>query len=73
MRAPLLRVLAVNHEPHMRRVLRANLRAQGYRVLEAATGQEAIARVTTKRPHVVLLDLALPDSDGLEVLRRIRE
>jgi two-component system, OmpR family, KDP operon response regulator KdpE len=56
----------------MRRFLRTYLRAQGYRVLEAATGQEAIARVTTKRPQMVLLDLVLPDMSGLEVLRRIR-
>jgi two-component system, OmpR family, KDP operon response regulator KdpE len=72
-REPLYRVLVVNHEPHIRRYLRTSLRAQGYRVLEAATGQEAIARMTAKRPHVVLLDLDLPDLEGLEVLRRLRD
>lgn len=73
MRETVLRVLVVNHEPHLRRLLRTSLRAQGYRVLEAATGQEAIARVAARRPHVVLLDLELPDLDGLEILRRLRD
>ena len=72
-REPLLRVLVVNHAPHMRRFLRASLQAQGYRVLEAATGQEATALATAKRPHVVLLDLGLPDLEGLEVLRHLRD
>jgi two-component system KDP operon response regulator KdpE len=66
-------MLVVNHEPHIRRYLRTSLQAQGYRVLEAATGQEAIARMTATRPHVVLLDLDLPDLEGLEVLRRLRD
>jgi len=73
MREPVLRVLVVNHEPHLRRLLRTSLRAQGYRVLEAATGQEAIARVAARRPHVILFDLELPDLDGLEILRRLRD
>jgi two-component system, OmpR family, KDP operon response regulator KdpE len=72
MREPRQHVFVAPHEPHIRRFLRTYLRAQGYRVLEAATGQEAIARVTTKRPQMVLLDLVLPDVDGLEVLRHIR-
>jgi two-component system KDP operon response regulator KdpE len=54
----------------MRRFLRTSLRAQGYQVLQAVTGQEAIARVTASRPYVVLFDLGLLDLDALQVLRR---
>src|SRR5262245_700058 len=72
MREPRQHVLVAHHEPHMRRFLRTYLRAHGYRVLEATTGQEVIARVTTKRPQMVLLDLVLPDMGGLEVLRHLR-
>lgn len=60
----------VNHEPRIRRFLRTSLRAQGYQVLQAVTGQEAIARVTASRPYVVLFDLGLLDLDALQVLRR---
>jgi len=68
-----LHVLIVNDEPHLRRFLRTNLKAHGYQVSEAANGQEALTRTTTARPDVILLDLALPDLDGIEVIRRVRQ
>ena len=65
-------VLVVDDEPSLRRLLRTSLSAQGYRVLEAGTGQGAIDSLAQDGPEVVLLDLGLPDMDGLEVIRRVR-
>jgi two-component system, OmpR family, KDP operon response regulator KdpE len=65
-------VLVVDDEPSLRRLLRTSLSVQGYRVLEAGTGQEAIDSLARDGPEVVLLDLGLPDMDGLEVIRRVR-
>ncbi|MGH9165079.1 MAG: response regulator, partial [Acidimicrobiales bacterium] len=66
-------VLVVDDEPAITRALTAALGARGYRVLTAVTGHEALARVATDGPAVVILDLGLPDLDGLEVCRRIRQ
>jgi two-component system, OmpR family, KDP operon response regulator KdpE len=68
-----LRILVVDDEPQIRRFLRTSLSAHGYQVLDASCGQEALVSVATERPDVVLLDLGLPDLDGLDVLRGIRE
>jgi len=57
----------------MRRFLRITLQAHGYRLVEAATAQEGLLQATTRNPDVVLLDLGLPDLDGLEVTKRLRE
>jgi len=65
--------LVIDDEPQMRRLLRVILESNAYRVLDAATGQEGIAAAAQRRPDVVLLDLGLPDMDGLDVLRRLRE
>ena len=56
----------------MRRLLRTALRAGGYKVLEAASGQEGLLQAETRLPEPILLDLNLPDLDGLEVTRRVR-
>ncbi|MBN9327265.1 MAG: response regulator, partial [Cellulomonas sp.] len=66
------RVLVVDDEAGIRRVLRAYLEADGFTVAEAGTGTDALAELRRDRPDVVLLDVMLPDVDGLEVLRRIR-
>lgn len=66
-------VLVVEDEPQMRRFLRAALGAEGHRVVEAWTVADGIRMATTERPDLVLLDLGLPDGDGLEVVRRLRE
>jgi two-component system KDP operon response regulator KdpE len=68
-----VRVLIVDDEPQIRRFLRATLTAHSYRTLEAENGREALERVSLDHPDLVVLDLGLPDIDGVEVLRRIRE
>ncbi len=65
-------VLVVDDEPAMRRTLSLNLRARGYEVEVAGTGEEALARLRAGGADLVLLDLGLPDLGGLEVLSRLR-
>lgn len=65
--------LIIDDEQQMRRLLRASLEANGYRVTEATTGKEGIAEAAQRPPDVVLLDLGLPDIDGVAVLKRLRE
>jgi len=66
-------VLVIDDEQQMRRLLRLCLERSGYRVIEAATGDAGIGEAIRCRPDAVLLDLGLPDLDGLEVLKRLRE
>jgi two-component system, OmpR family, KDP operon response regulator KdpE len=73
MTEPSALVLVVEDEAPMRRFLRTALAVQGYRVVEAETVQEAIVAATTHNPELILLDLGLPDGDGIELSRRIRE
>ena len=65
-------ILIVEDEPPIRRLLRATLGAQEYHPIEAATGAEALSALRHHRPDLVLLDLGLPDVDGLELIGRIR-
>src|SRR4249920_3139150 len=65
--------LIIDDEIQIRRLLRVALEGAGYAVQEAETGQLGLQAVALRRPDVVLLDLGLPDLDGLEVLRRVRE
>lgn len=67
------RVLIVDDEPQIRRSLRVALRANGYEVEEAATGEGALEQAATRTPDLVILDLSLPDMDGVQVCRRLRE
>jgi two-component system KDP operon response regulator KdpE len=66
-------VLIVEDEAGLRRFLRPSLAAHGYRVIEAATGEDGITMIRQQIPDVVLLDLGLPDVDGLDMTRRIRQ
>jgi two-component system KDP operon response regulator KdpE len=66
-------VLVVEDEPQLMRFLRATLPAHGYRIVEATTGAEALVEASTRGPDLLLLDLGLPDIDGVEVTRRIRQ
>jgi len=67
-----LRILVVDDERSIRRFLKASLGSQ-FVILEAASGEEALTAVATERPDIVILDLGLPDLDGIEVTRRLRE
>jgi two-component system KDP operon response regulator KdpE len=69
--APL--ILLIEDEPQMRRFLRAALGGHDYRLVEAATAKEGLAHAAGRNPDVILLDLGLPDADGLEVTRQLRE
>ena len=73
MSEPGLRVLVVDDEPPIRKFLRVSLTAHGHQVFEAATGRDALAAVITHRPDLVILDLGLPDMDGIQVTRTLRE
>ncbi len=66
-------VLLVEDEPQMRRFLRVALESAGYRYLDAATGQEGLDLAALHRPQVILLDLGLPDMDGLDMMATLRE
>jgi two-component system KDP operon response regulator KdpE len=66
-------VLVIDDEQQIRRLLQATLTANGYRVLVAETGQEGMTQATMNRPDVVILDLSLPDRDGTELLRELRQ
>jgi two-component system KDP operon response regulator KdpE len=70
---PKRKAVIVDDEKQMRRLLRLALEGADHQVYEAETGQAALAEIVNRRPDVVLLDLGLPDMDGIEVLRRLRE
>ncbi len=67
------RILVVDDEPRMRRFMHMNLDLEGYHVMEASNGLEAITRVREDLPALVLLDVMMPEMDGFEALRMIRE
>jgi two-component system KDP operon response regulator KdpE len=66
-------VLVIEDEPQMRRFLHAALESHHYRPVEATTALEGVAQATSRNPDVILLDLGLPDADGIDLTRRIRE
>lgn len=66
-------VAVIEDEIQLRRLLRVSLEGGGYKVVEAETGQIGLAEVAASRPEVVILDLGLPDMDGMDVLLRLRE
>lgn len=66
-------VLIIDDEPQIRRLLRVTLEANGYQVFDAANGRDGIAQAAQRRPEIILLDLGLPDLDGITVLKRLRE
>ena len=65
-------VLVVEDEPQMRRFLGTTLRARAYHVVEVGTAREALSQAAGRNPDLILLDLGLPDGDGLEVARQVR-
>lgn len=66
-------VLVIDDEAQIRRFLEISLRAQGYRVLQASTGQEGLERLVSDAPDLVILDIGLPDREGHEVLSELRQ
>jgi two-component system KDP operon response regulator KdpE len=66
-------ILVVDDEPQIRRFLRTSLRAHGYEVIEAQSGDEALRQSTAGRPDLIVLDLGLPDMEGFDVLEKLRE
>jgi two-component system KDP operon response regulator KdpE len=66
-------ILIIDDEVQIRRLLEITLSASGYKISEAATAREATILAATVQPVLIILDLGLPDADGLEVLRRLRE
>jgi len=69
----MFRILVAEDDAGLREVLRALLEAEGYRVVPAETGERALVEARTHKPDAVLVDLGLPDRDGQDVIRRIRE
>jgi len=67
------RILVVDDERAIRRFLRASLTAHGYHIFEAARAQEGLEAAAAVRPDLIILDLGLPDSDGIDVTRQLRE
>jgi two-component system KDP operon response regulator KdpE len=66
-------VLVIEDEPQIRRFLRASFDAEGYRVVESASGRRATIDAASHKPDLAIVDLGLPDVDGIDVIRRIRQ
>jgi two-component system, OmpR family, KDP operon response regulator KdpE len=66
-------VLVIEDEAPIRRFLRPSLVSQGYRIIEAMSGNDGLLETAQRQPDLIILDLGLPDIDGLEVIRRLRE
>uniref|UniRef100_UPI000F058088 response regulator n=1 Tax=Pseudomonas viridiflava TaxID=33069 RepID=UPI000F058088 len=66
-------ILLIDDEPQIRKFLRISLVAQGYKVIEAATGTVGLAQAALAKPDLLVLDLGLPDMDGQQVLSEVRE
>lgn len=66
-------VLVIDDELQIRRLLEITLSASGYKVLQSSTGKEGLVEAATLHPSLVILDLGLPDADGIEILKKLRE
>ena len=66
-------IVIIEDDPQIRRFLRTVLPTEGFTVFEAETGERGLVEAATRKPDVVILDLGLPDMDGTEVIRRLRE
>ena len=66
-------ILLVEDEPQIRRLLRTALAAHGYRLIESSTGEDGLQQAATRLPDLIIVDLGLPDLDGVDVIKRLRE
>jgi two-component system KDP operon response regulator KdpE len=66
-------ILIIDDEVQIRRLLEITLSASGYKISEASTGKEGLTLAATRQPALIILDLGLPDADGLEILKKLRE
>jgi two-component system KDP operon response regulator KdpE len=67
------KILVVEDEPEIRRFLRVSLTGSGYRLVESATGKDGIMQAASQQPDLIILDLGLPDLDGLEIIQQVRQ
>ena len=67
------KILLIEDEQEIRRFLRVSLVGQGYRLVESATGRDGVMQAASQQPDLMVLDLGLPDIDGMEVIRQVRE
>ncbi|HEY6085452.1 MAG TPA: response regulator, partial [Nitrospira sp.] len=65
-------ILLIEDEPEIRRFLRTSLPVEGYRLIESTSGQEGLTQAAARNPDLILLDLGLPDMDGLDVIKQVR-
>ena len=72
MTTPRPAILVIEDEPPVQKFLRITMQTQNYKVIEAATGKEALKLAATELPDVIVLDLGLPDADGIEIIRTVR-
>ncbi|MCE7935151.1 MAG: response regulator, partial [Chlorobi bacterium CHB2] len=73
MDTPSFRILIIDDEPQIRRFLRASLSAHNYTIIEAPNAADGLRLAATEHPDVVVLDLGLPDMDGINLLQRLRD
>jgi two-component system KDP operon response regulator KdpE len=66
-------ILIIDDEVQIRRLLEITLSASGYKISEASTGKEGMTMAATRQPALIILDLGLPDADGLDILKKLRE
>ncbi len=66
-------ILIIDDEVQIRRLLEITLSANGYKISEASTGKEGLIHAATEHPVLIILDLGLPDTDGIEILKKLRE